>query len=490
MARPPPAASELMRYLQRCTTPTGALRLAAGLALLVVAACQSDKAIDQPVKLTPITAPTLRVQRIWGASVGDKKSVPLRLGLGVSVVDNRVYAAGHRGDVVALDLTSGRVQWRAKTRAPLSGGTAASGQLVLVGSSDGQLFAFDAAKGAARWKVRLNGEVLAAPAISERLIAVRTVDGKLHALSPADGHELWEQEQAVPRLSLRGTARPVIVGDAVLCGFDNGKVLAVNMNDGSVQWEATVTPPHGRTELERLDDIDSAVMVAGQDVYAVGFQGRVAMLALDTGQIWWSHDASSYRGLTLDGDTLYVSTADGEVVALKARTGTELWRQKALLHRGLSAIAVMDNFVITADFQGYVHWLDKSTGNLAGRVRAGTVRISNPPIVAGNLVVVVNDRGRINTYRVTPLAATPARAKKGKEKSSKAPPPSPAPETTAAPTSEPAAAPTSEPPAAPTPAQPAAPPGSAAPPTSRSPPGSTTEPVPAPPPAGNPAEGK
>src|SRR5256886_1853526 len=137
-------------------------------------------------------------------------------------------------------------------------------------SSDGQLFALNPADGAIRWKVRLNGEVLAPAAIAERLIAVRTVDGKLHALSPSDGHELWSQEQQVPRLSLRGTARPVIAGDLVLCGFDNGKVLAANMTDGSVQWEATITPPHGRTELERLADIDSAVGVSGQDVYANG----------------------------------------------------------------------------------------------------------------------------------------------------------------------------------------------------------------------------
>jgi len=388
---------------------THALAVAGALAaLLGLGACSKDKSIDQPAKLTPLSA-SLRVQRVWTASVDDKKAVALRLGLGLSVAGNRVYAAGHRGDVVAIDLTSGHVAWRARIRAPLSGGTAASGELVLVGSSDGQLFALNPADGAIRWKVRLNGEVLAPAAISERLIAVRTVDGKLHALSPADGHELWSQEQQVPRLSLRGTARPVIAGELVLCGFDNGKVLAANMNDGSVQWEATITPPHGRTELERLADIDSAVRVSGQDVYTVGFQGRVAMLALETGQIWWSHEASSYRGLTLDEDALYVATADGELVALKARTGAEIWRQKALLHRGLSAPAIMDNAVVAADFQGYVHWLDKASGALAARVATGKVRISTAPVVAGNMVLVINDRGQISAFRVTPLArAAPA----------------------------------------------------------------------------------
>ena len=378
-------------------------------AVLFVVACSKDKQIDQPAKLTPLPSPSLRVKHGWSASVGDSKEAALRLSLGASVADNRVYAAGHKGDVVGLELTSGHVVWRARAKAPLSGGTAASSDLVVVGSSDGQLFAFDAANGHNRWKVRLNGEVLAPAAISTRLIAVRTVDGRLHALSPEDGHELWATEQQVPRLSLRGTASPVITGELVLCGFDNGKVVAVNASDGSVQWEATVTPPHGRTELERLDDIDSAVRVSGRDVYAVGFQGKVAMLALDTGQVWWAHEESSYRGLALDEDTLYLADSDGIVAALKARTGAEVWRQNVLLHRGLSPIAVMDDSVVVGDFQGYLHFLDKASGALAARVGTSSGRISTQPLVVGDVVVVVNDRGHINAYRVKPLAGPTTR---------------------------------------------------------------------------------
>jgi len=386
---------------------TKILTVAALAALVIVSACSKDKAIDTPAKLTPLPSPTLQVQRVWDTTVDEKKAAKLRLGLGISIEGNRVYAAGHKGDLVALDLANGHQIWRVNTRAPLSGGTAASADMVMVGASDGQLFAFTP-EGKPRWNVRLNGEVLAAPTISAHLIAVRTVDGKLHALSPDNGKELWVQEQQVPRLSLRGTARPVISGDLVLCGFDNGKVLAVNTGDGSLLWEATVTPPHGRTELERLADIDSAVGVSGHDVYAVGFQGRVAMLALETGQIWWSHEASSYRGLTLDGDRLYVATADGEVLALRARTGVEIWRQKVLLHRGLSDVAVMDDALVIGDFQGYLHFLDKETGALAARVQTGKTRISTPPLVVGNMVVEVNDRGQLNAYKVTPRAGKAA----------------------------------------------------------------------------------
>ncbi len=437
--------------------------LAAGM-LLVLAACSKDKDIDQPAKLTDFGA-TIRVERVWTAGVADKGAKPLRLGLGLAVEGNHVYAAGRKGEVAAFDLASGRALWRVKTKLALSGGPGAGAGLVVVGSTFGDLVALNAANGATLWKVRLNGEVLSAPAISERLVAIRTVDGKLRGLSPKDGHELWTQEQQVPRLSLRGTSWPVMTGDLVLCGFDNGKVAAVNANDGSVQWETTISPAHGKTELERLDDIDAAVRVSGSDVYAIGFQGRVAMLALDTGQIWWAHDASSFRGLGLDDAALYISSADGEIAALRRRTGTEIWRQKALLHRRLSAVAEADTSIVTADYQGYVHWLDKATGALAARVSTGKVRISNAPVVAGNMVLVVNDVGKISAFRTTPIG--------GKR---------------AAPTSEagaPTGAATSIPPepASPAPAEPRAESPAAVPPQAEPP---AAEPPPAVPPSGEP----
>jgi outer membrane protein assembly factor BamB len=418
-------------------------------ALLLVAACSKDKDIDTPAVLTPFSG-TLKVERVWTASVADKGANVLRLGLSLAAEDNRVYAAGYRGEVEAFDAKSGHVLWRTKLKkTPYSGGPGVSGDLVAVGTSEGEVIALESATGKVRWRARLNGEILAAPAVSDKAVAVRTVDGKLRALSPKDGHELWSQEQQVPRLSLRGTSRPVIAGEVTLCGFDNGKVIAVNMNDGSLQWEATVAPPHGRTELERLVDVDSTPRVSGNYVYTVGFQGRVARLALDTGQVWWAHDASSYKGIALDDDAIYVAMADGEVVALRQGTGAEIWRQKALLHRGLSAVALSGNSVVTADFQGYVHWLDKATGELAARTRAGKKRVSNPPLVLGDLVLVIDDAGKISAFRATPIGGA------GKaERATPAQTPAPGADTAPAPAPAQAPPPATAEPATPPPANP------------------------------------
>jgi outer membrane protein assembly factor BamB len=430
--------------------------------VLALAACSKDKDknkdTDTPAKLTDVQA-SLRVEHIWSADVGGEK-VPLRLGLALASDGQRIYAAGRKGDVAAFTLANGHQLWRTRTKAPLAGATALGNGLVVVGSSDGDVVALDAATGAVRWRVRVNGEILSAPTIGTRAVVLRTSDGKLRGLALSDGHENWQQEQQVPRLSLRGVAQPMIAGDLAISGFDNGKVVAVNSADGTIAWETPVAPSRGRTELERLVDIDSAVQVSAQDVFVVGFQGKVAMLALDTGQVWWSHDASSYRSLGMDDDNLYMVGADGQVTALLRRTGTEVWHQKALLHRGLSAPAVSDNAVVVGDFKGYVHWFDKSTGALAARVSTGKVRISNAPIIVGNMLVLINDRGRIMAYRVTPL---PGRAKQATKSAPAAKPAKPA--KPAAPSAPPPAIPV-EP--APQPAEPAAPPPTA--PSSDSPP--------------------
>ncbi|HTX23219.1 MAG TPA: outer membrane protein assembly factor BamB [Steroidobacteraceae bacterium] len=385
-------------------------RLIAALALLTLfTACSKTKDVDRPQQLVPFTA-SLRVTRAWSASVGGTRK-PLRLGLDLMVEGDRVYAAGHGGEVAAFDVQTGRRLWVRRLKAALSGGPGADAQTVVVGSSAGDVFALRADNGKVLWHVNVAGELLAAAAVTPRLVVVRAVDGKLHGLAPSNGHELWQVQQPVPSLSLRGTSRPMIVGEVAICGFDNGKVVAANLTDGSSAWETVITPPHGSNDIERLNDVDATPRIDGADVYVAQFQGKVAMLALDNGQIWWSHDMSSYRGMAIDDDNVYVATADGEIIAMRRKTGVELWRQKALLHRRLSVPVVSANAIAVADFQGYVHWLNAQTGALIGRTRAGKHTIDDAPVAADGLLLVIDDRGKITALRPTPLA-TPRLANK------------------------------------------------------------------------------
>lgn len=386
---------------------TRVLLLAA--AMLALAACSSkDKKVDEPAKLVNIKNPTVRIQKVWGASVGGggKK---LRLGLGLGVDGGHLFAAGRDGEVAAFDLETGRPVWRTKTELALAGGTGVGAGVVVVGSLDGQIVALAEDTGAQKWRAEVNGEVLSAPAVADAAVIVRTVDGKLRALAVEDGHELWSTEQQIPNLTLRGTAAPVVARDMAISGFDNGRVLAVSMADGATVWDSPVSPSHGRTELERLNDIDAAVKVVDNDVFVAGFQGRAAMLALDSGQIWWTHDLSSYRGVDVDDDQMYVSTSLGEVVALKKRSGAEVWRNDTLKNRGLSAPAVVGDYVAVADLDGYVHFFDRATGTIAGRAKTTGDRVTNAPLAVNGVLYVISDKGDVTALHGLPVGARAAK---------------------------------------------------------------------------------
>ena len=367
------------------------------LSLLGLAACDKEKEVDPPAELVKLQ-PKIEVDKVWSTGLGGGTK-SLRLGLRPAVDAERVFVASHDGEVMALDMNNGRVLWRSKTKLPLGGGPGVGAGRVVVGSTDGSVAAFNAADGAELWRVDIGGEVLATPAVADAVVVVRSVDGRLRGLDAKDGHELWVIEQNVPRLSLRGTAPPVIAGDLVICGFDNGKVVAVGLANGEIAWESAVAPSRGRTELERLVDIDSLVRVIDKDVFVVGFQGKAAMLALESGQVWWAHDESSDRGLAVGDDSIFISAASGEVKALRKRDGAPVWEQPALHRRALSAPAVDGSTIVVADFEGYLHWLDTATGEIVARQDTDGDRITNGPVAAGGMVFVLTDSGTLAAFR-------------------------------------------------------------------------------------------
>jgi len=373
-------------------------------ALLCLGGCSlfgdDDSPVEPPAELTDIE-PTLSVREAWDYKAGSG-SEKLGLALRPTVEGGRVFVAGHDGEVHSLDVETGKRRWTTDTELALSAGPAVGQGLVVVGSSDGLVTALDAADGTLRWQEQLSGEVLAAPALSPTAVVVRTVDGRLYALAPDTGRPLWTAEQRPPRLSLRGTAAPVVAGDLVITAFDNGKVAAFALRDGEPRWEQTLSIGRGRTEIERLMDLDATPQVIGPDVYVVGFRGRIVNLALQSGQVLWVNDMSSHAGLSVDWTTVYVTDAEDAVIALNRSSGGELWRQGALRLRRLTAPTAVGRSVVVGDFEGWLHWLDPVTGSFRARHRAGKSAFVTAPVGAGELVIAQDENDRVYALRAEP----------------------------------------------------------------------------------------
>lgn len=367
--------------------------------------------IEPPHALVEFAA-TANVQSLWSASVGGGAGMS-GAHLAPAVADGRLYAGGVDGTLSALDAATGARIWshqegertggflrRGANSLRWTGGPAVSGDLVVVGALDGQVYGFSSKDGSERWHTQVSSEVISKPAIGGDTVVVRSNDGRLSGLNAADGSLRWVFEQPVPALSLRGNSAPAISGGAVYSSADNGKLFALKLADGSMLWSQAITAGEGRTEVERLADVDGDIVVDDNSVYAAGYRGQISALSADGGRPEWQREHSSYAGVAVSPSAVISVDSDGNVWAFDRQSGANLWKQDQLGYRWLSSPAVQGNYVVVGDLEGYVHWLNLSDGKLAARVRVGKEPIQSAPVVAGNNVYVEDVEGRIAAFTV------------------------------------------------------------------------------------------
>ena len=350
----------------------------------------------QPVSpLEQITAP-VQGQLLWSRDIGgDTEFDTLR----PSLENGRILIASEKGVVASVDAVTGSLAWQQDIDARISGGVGAGMGLALVGTPEGVLVALDQQTGAERWRQSLTSALIAAPAAGQGIVVARTNDGKIVGLSAADGSPVWTFEREVPVLSLRGESSPVVAGTQVLCGLDVGKVVALDISTGRPDWEATVAYPTGRSDLDRVVDIDGDPLVAGDAVFVTSYQGYMTAISRSTGGAGWSIPFSSYTGLAADSRTLYASDDRGYLWAIDPSTGNVLWTQKALSGRRLSMPAATGGWAAVGDLEGYLHWIEPETGEIRGRTRATGSEISQRILASGNVVYVTDIEGELVAVR-------------------------------------------------------------------------------------------
>ncbi|HRQ66193.1 MAG TPA: outer membrane protein assembly factor BamB, partial [Xanthomonadaceae bacterium] len=284
--------------------------------------------VDPPRELVAFT-PSLTVTRAWSQSVGKGERL-LRADMGPSFGDGRIYAASPDGRLHAFDADSGRVVWSVRGDDRYSSTPGFGDGLVVVGTLDGAVVAYDASSGSERWRAAAPSEVIARPAIEDGVVVARIHDGRMFGLSARDGSRLWVYDRGVPTLTLRGNAPPLVRGGAVFAGYDDGRVVSLRLNDGAQRWEQTLSLREGRTDLERMADVDGDLQMVGSDVYAAAFGGQASALTSDAGRQLWVRDLSTPVGIGLAGRQVFAVDQSSVVFALDRASGSALWRQDAL----------------------------------------------------------------------------------------------------------------------------------------------------------------
>lgn len=352
-----------------------------------------------PVELDEDFVASVNVEELWSERAG-KGAEELYLKLLPAAHGGSVYTADRNGRVIALDAATGDTQWSVQDEDRLiSGGPGVGEGKVYVGTSEAEVVAREEETGKKLWVARVSSEVLAAPRAADGVVVVRTGDGNVYGLDAESGIEKWVYDRTIPTLTLRGTAAPTLHDGVAYAGFENGRLVALDLATGEQLWETELAQPSGRSDLERLVDIDGEPIVRDDTAYLGSFQGRVAAIALDGGSIEWTRDMSTYDNVAVDDERVYITDERGVIWALDRYDGSAKWRNKDLKNRRLTGPTHFKHYVVVGDFEGYLHWLDAETGKLVARSRVDKERILTPPLDLGESLLGYSSSGKIAAFR-------------------------------------------------------------------------------------------
>ena len=369
------------------------------LIVLVITGCSafsSKDNADPPAELVDLQ-PQLKFKTLWSRSFEGSDGVFLKLR--PALAGERIYIAEPSGEVTALEAASGKKLWSVDLEVPISGGPGVKDGLLAVGTQEAELIVLDAEDGSERWRKRLSSEILSVPAIGRGRVVCRTIDGRVSAFAADSGESRWVYDRTVPILTLRGDSSPVLHQAQVLVGFADGKLLALSLDSGAPNWEALITAPTGRTELERVVDIDAELKLVEGTVYAAAYHGDLAAVSEISGVVLWQRDISSHAGVNADWRQVYITDEADHIWSLDAPNGATLWTQKVLHARRLTAPAMVDGLLVVGDYDGYVHWLEQYDGKLLARYRVGSDAIRAMPLVQDGVVYVWDDGGTLTALR-------------------------------------------------------------------------------------------
>lgn len=267
------------------------------------------------------------------------------------------------------------------------------GDYVYAASTNGRVEKRQASNGKQVWQKRFKKQTITAGVgVGGGLVLVATDQGKVYALNQDDGEVAWEV-----RLSSEILASPVIDGDVVVARTGDGKVYGLASYDGEVLW--TISRQLPRLTLRG----DSRPLIFAGAVFAGFADGTLAAVEAKSGRALWDFPISFARGASeidrlsdvdtdplLVGNYIYVSSYQEVTHALNIKEQRIEWSADVSSFNPLSYDAA---YLYVSDKSGVVHQIDRSDGSKSWSQDGLRLRDVSAPIAVGPYVLVSDGDG-------------------------------------------------------------------------------------------------
>ncbi|MGP9686040.1 outer membrane protein assembly factor BamB [Halomonas sp. AOP25-F1-15] len=218
-------------------------------------------------------------------------------------------------------------------------------------------------------------------------------NGVVMAMNADNGDVEWKIDLETPISS----ALTAIAGQVYLAG--NGEVIALDQRDGSESWRARVS-----------SEVLAAPQANQQLLIVQSVDGQITALDRATGEERWAY-TSSQPSLTLRGTgtpmvidpVSFIGLANGRLATLDNRNGQPLWDMQVATPRGRSEVERLVDLsgqpIITPDgrlfvtsYNGRVVALEATQGDLLWEANLSS---RHTPLLVGNLLYIVTDDSNV-----------------------------------------------------------------------------------------------
>lgn len=365
-------------------------RLAVVLLFAGLAACSSGPEKPKPTPLEPLKA-QIAGRQVWSQGLGSV-DFPLRIASGAGAV----VLASSDGRVIALAADTGRELWRGDADGKLSAGVGSDGRYASVVTIGNELVVLDSGK--PLWRTRLTTRVVTPPLVAGERVFVLGIDRSVQAFDVLDGRKLWVQQRPGDPLTLLQPGVLLPWKDTLVVG-QGPRLAGLDPLRGSVRWDTTVASPRGTNEVERLADLVGPAARVGDAVCVRGFQAAVGCVNAEAGTLAWAKTTGGTNGVAADEQLVFSADATDRITAWKRASGEVAWTSERMLHRGLSSPLVVGPALVFGDFEGQVHFLDRSNGQPLLRLPTDGQPIVGAPVKVGTTIVAVTRRGTVFAFR-------------------------------------------------------------------------------------------
>ena len=398
---------------------------------------ERDTEVDPALSGVAVTLPPAAVNEAWAQPGGNASKSPghVELGQGLSRIwtakvtganprarlaaspvmsDGRIYVVDTTARVTAFDANTGAQIWSnaleiEKDGKPsrFGGGVSATGTNVFATNGVGDVASLAADTGALVWKKRPAGPLRGAPTLSNGNVYVMTQDNQIYALRQSDGEAQWNEAGPVAASGIFGVGAPAAAQGTIIAGYSSGELAAYRYENGRSLWSDTLSRTAMSTSVSTLTDIDADPVIDRGRVFALGKGGRMASYELVSGQRIWEINIAGISTPVTSGEWVFVMTDEARLLCVARSTGKIRWISKLQRYKNekkkkkpiswYGPVLAGGRLVIT-NSRGAVWSVAPDEGTATEILDVGN-DVSLAPIVANNILYILDDSGRISAFR-------------------------------------------------------------------------------------------